>query len=102
MIISNELNANSFIETAKLMFHTAVEIREKLGVSLEFVNLGGGVGIPYRPEEEPVNLEFVGAGIHKAYQEIIVPAGLDGLAIAMELGRAITGPYGWLVATAIH
>ncbi len=102
MIISNELNANSFIETAKLMFHTAVEIKEKLGVSLEFVNLGGGVGIPYRPEEEPVNLEFVGEGIHKAYQEIIVPAGLDGLAIAMELGRAITGPYGWLVTTAIH
>ena len=102
MIISNELNANSFIETAKLMFHTAVEIKEKLGVSLEFVNLGGGVGIPYRPEEEPVNLEYVGEGIRKAYQEIIVPAGVDGLAIAMELGRAITGPYGWLVATAIH
>ena len=102
MIISNELNANSFIETAKLMFHTAVEIKEKLGIKLEFVNLGGGVGIPYRPEEEPVNLEYVGEGVHKAYQEIIVPAGLDGLAIAMELGRAITGPYGWLVATAIH
>ena len=79
MIISNELNANSFIETAKLMFHTAVEIKEKLGVSLEFVNLGGGVGIPYRPEEESVDLEYVGEGIHKAYQEIIVPAGLDGL-----------------------
>ena len=102
MIISNELNANSFIETAKLMFHTAVEIKEKLGLSLEFVNLGGGVGIPYRPEEEPVNLEFVGEGVKKAYQEIIIPAGLNGLAIAMELGRAITGPYGWLVATAIH
>ncbi|MBO6210479.1 MAG: diaminopimelate decarboxylase, partial [Schwartzia sp.] len=102
MIISNELNANSFIETAKLMFHTAVEIKEKLGLSLEFVNLGGGVGIPYRPEEKPVNLEYVGEGVKKAYQEIIVPAGLDGLAIAMELGRAITGSYGWLVATAIH
>ncbi|MBQ8697927.1 MAG: diaminopimelate decarboxylase [Schwartzia sp.] len=102
MIISNELNANSFIETAKLMFHTAVEIKEKLGINLEFVNLGGGVGIPYRPEEEPVNLEYVGAGIQTAYREIIVPAGLDGLAIAMELGRAITGPYGWLVTTAIH
>lgn len=102
MIISNELNANSFIETAKLMFHTAVEIKEKLGICLEFVNLGGGVGIPYRPEEEPVNLEFVGEGVKKAYDEIIIPAGLNGLAIAMELGRAITGPYGWLVATAIH
>ncbi len=102
MIISNELNPDSFIETAKLMFRTAVEIKEKLGIRLEFVNLGGGVGIPYRPEEEPVNLEYVGEGIRKAYEEIIVPAGLDGLAIAMELGRSITGPYGWLVSTVLH
>ncbi len=102
MIISNELNPDSFIETARLMFRTAVEIKEKLGIRLEFVNLGGGVGIPYRPEEEPVNLEYVGEGIRKAYEEIIVPAGLKGLAIAMELGRSITGPYGWLVSTVLH
>lgn len=102
MVISNELHAESFINTARLMFNTAVEIYEKLGIRLEFVNLGGGIGIPYHPEEKPVDLEFVGEGIKKVYDEIIVPAGLDGLAIAMESGRAVTGPYGYLVATVLH
>ena len=102
MVISNELHADSFINTARLMFSLAVEIKQKLGITLEFVNLGGGIGIPYRPEEQEVDLEYVGAGIHKAYQEIIEPAGLDGLAIAMESGRAITGPYGYLVSTVLH
>ncbi len=102
MVISNELHADSFINTARLMFQLAVEIKEKLGISLEFVNLGGGIGIPYRPEEEEVNLEYVGEGIHQAYQEIIEPAGLGHLAIAMESGRAITGPYGYLVSTVLH
>ena len=102
MVISNELHADSFINTARLMFNLAVEIKNKLDIQLEFVNLGGGVGIPYRPEEEAVNLEYVGEGIHQAYNEIIKPAGLDGLAIAMELGRAITGPYGYLVSTVLH
>jgi diaminopimelate decarboxylase len=102
MVISNELHADSFINTARLMFNLAVEIKEKLGIALEFVNLGGGIGIPYRPEEQEVDLEYVGAGIHKAYQEIIEPAGLGGLAIAMESGRAITGPYGYLVSTVLH
>ena len=102
MVISNELHADSFINTARLMFNLAAEIKEKLGICLEFVNLGGGVGIPYRPEEDAVDLEYVGEGIHKAYEEIVKPAGLDGLAIAMELGRAITGPYGYLVSTVLH
>ena len=102
MVISNELHADSFINTARLMFNLAVEIQTKLGIKLEFVNLGGGVGIPYRPEEDEVNLEYVGEGIHKAYQEIVEPAGLGGMAIAMELGRAITGPYGYLVSTVLH
>jgi diaminopimelate decarboxylase len=102
MVISNELDANSFINTAKLMFNLAVEIKDKLGICLEFVNLGGGVGIPYRPEETAVDLEFVGSGIKKSYEEIIIAAGLNGLAIAMELGRSITGPYGYLVSTVLH
>ena len=102
MVISNELHADSFINTARLMFHLAVELKDKFGIKLEFVDLGGGVGIPYRPEEEPVDLEYVGEGVHKAYQEIIEPAGLGSMAIALELGRAITGPYGWLVSTVLH
>ncbi len=102
MVISNELHAESFINTARLMFSTAVEIYQKLGIRLEFVNLGGGIGIPYHPEDKAVDLEAVGEGIRAVYEEIIKPAGLDGLAIAMESGRAITGPYGWLVATVLH
>ena len=101
MVISNELNPNSFIATAELMFKLAVEIKEKLAINLEFINLGGGVGIPYRPEETAIDLEYIGEGIHKVYDKIIRPAGLN-LAIAMELGRAITGPYGYLVSTALH
>ncbi len=102
MVISNELHADSFINTARLMFTTAVEIYQKLGIRLEFVNLGGGIGIPYHPEDNAVNLKTIGKGIQTVYDEIIKPAGLDGLAIAMESGRAITGPYGWLVATVLH
>lgn len=101
MVISNELDADSFINTARLMFQLAVEIKEQLDIKLEFVNLGGGVGIPYRPEESAVDLEYVGRGIHKAYQEIIEPT-LGNIAIATELGRAITGPYGYLVSTVLH
>lgn len=102
MVISNELHADSFINTARLMFQLAVEIKERLGICLEFTDLGGGIGIPYRPKENAVNLEEVGAGIHQAYREIIEPAGLGNLAIALELGRAITGPYGYLVSTVLH
>ena len=102
MVISNELRSDAFIYTAKLMFNLAVEIKEKLGIHLEFVNLGGGVGIPYLPEEEPVDLEFVGNGIHEAYDTILGPHGLTDMAIAMESGRAMTGPAGWLVASVLH
>jgi len=102
MVISNELNPYSLIATARLMFDLAVEIKEKTGVQVEFINLGGGIGIPYRPEQHPVDLKYVGQGIGRLYEEIIVPNHLAPLAIAMEAGRAITGPYGYLVSTAIH
>lgn len=102
MVISNELNPDCFIGTAELMFNLAVEIHQKLGIQLEFVNFGGGVGIPYRPEQEAVDLEYVGEGIKKAYEKIIVANGIAPLTIALELGRSITGPYGYLVSTALH
>ena len=102
MVISNELNEDSFIATAKMMFDLAVEVYKETGIKLEFVNLGGGIGIPYRPEEKAVNLEYIGDGIKKAYEEIIIKNNLHPLAIAMELGRSITGPYGYLISTAIH
>lgn len=102
MVISNELNPDYFIATATMMFKLAVEIKEQLGIKLEFVNLGGGIGIPYRPDQTAVDLEYVGEGIHKAYDDIIVVGGAAPLAIALELGRAITGPYGYLVSTVLH
>ena len=102
MVISNELRSEGLIYTAELMFKLAVEIKEKLGIALEFVNLGGGIGIPYRPEEEPVNLTEVGEGIKALYEELMVPHGLGHAAIAMESGRAMTGPAGWLVSTVLH
>lgn len=102
MVISNELRTVGFALTASIMFNLAKEIKEKLGITLEFVNLGGGIGIPYEPSQEEVNLEEVGEAIHKLYEEIMVPAGLGKCAICFESGRAITGPYGYLVSTAIH
>jgi diaminopimelate decarboxylase len=102
MVASNELNIDYHIETARLLFDLAAEVKDKTGIRLEFVNLGGGVGIPYRPEQEAVDYETLTAGIKAAYDEIIVPAGLDPLGIRTEWGRTVTGPHGWLVARAIH
>jgi diaminopimelate decarboxylase len=102
MVASNELNLDYHVETARILFQLAVEIKEKTGIRLEFVNLGGGVGIPYRLDQEPVDYQALAQGIRRAYDEIIVPAALDPLGIHLEWGRAITGPYGWLVSRAIH
>ncbi|SPF52267.1 Protein TabA [Candidatus Desulfosporosinus infrequens] len=102
MIISNELDAKYFIETACMMFNLVGEIYEKLGIKIEFVNLGGGIGIPYRPEQEQVSLEAVSKGIKNAYDKLIVTKGLDPLKIAMESGRMILGPYGYLVTKVLH
>ena len=102
MVASNELSIPYHIETARMLFELAVEILEKTGIRLEFVNLGGGLGIPYLPEQEAVDYHVLASGIHKAYSEIIEPAGLSPLGIRTEWARAVTGPYGWLVARAIH
>ena len=102
MVISNELNPDCFIGTANMMFDLIVELKQQVGIDMEFVNFGGGIGIPYKPEQEAVNLEYVGAGIKKAYEEKIVGNGLQPLRISMECGRMITGPYGYLVATVLH
>ena len=102
MVVSNELNSNSFVDTARMLFSLAVELSNALDIKFEWVNLGGGIGIPYRPEETPVDLEAVGQGVEAAYNEIVVPAGLDPLGVLMENGRVVTGPYGYLITTAIH
>ena len=102
MVASNELNPDYFVETAQLLFTLAVELKEQVGVSVEFVNLGGGIGIPYRPEQVAVDYDYVAQGIKAVYDKLIVPAGLDPLKICWECGRPITGPYGWLVTRALH
>jgi diaminopimelate decarboxylase len=102
MIASNERATETFLYTAQIMFDLAVEIKKRLGINLEFVNLGGGFGIPYRPEENPIDYKSVGAGICERYKNILVPNGLEKIRIATESGRAMTGDAGWLVSTVIH
>jgi len=102
MVASNELDPQFFIDTARMVFGLAVELAQTLDVRLEFVNLGGGIGIPYRPEQEPVDYAVVAGGVKRAYDEMIRPAGLHPLRISLENGRCMTGPYGFLVTTAIH
>lgn len=102
MVASNELNPEFFVETARMLFDLVVELHRDTGVRMEFVNLGGGIGIPYRPGQKPVDLEYVSQGIRAAYDRIVRPAGLHPLKICMENGRMVTGPFGFLVTTAIH
>jgi diaminopimelate decarboxylase len=102
MVASNELDRGYFIETAEILFRLVVEISAELGITFEFVNLGGGIGIPYRPDEPAVDLEATGAGIRKAYQRIIQATGHPELKIYLECGRMVTGPYGWLVTRVRH
>jgi diaminopimelate decarboxylase len=102
MVASNELDPEYIIDTAKLLFSLVAEITEKTGVEFEFVNIGGGIGIPYRPDQQAMSLERVGEGIEKGYNEIIVAKGLKPLNLYMECGRCITGPYGYLVSRVRH
>ncbi|NLB66797.1 MAG: diaminopimelate decarboxylase [Lentisphaerae bacterium] len=102
MVVSNELDEQYHIETVRMLFELVVEIQQQLGVRIHFINTGGGIGIPYRPAERPVDYEVIARGARELYAELIEPAGLDPLAYNMECGRAITGPYGWLITRAIR
>lgn len=102
MVASNELDPEYFVETAEILFNLIAEIYEKEGIKIDFANLGGGIGIPYKPEQEAVDMHKVSQGIKKLYQEIIEANGLAPLKIFFESGRAITGPYGYLVSKVRH
>lgn len=102
MVASNELEPEYFIETAKILFELIAELSEELDIKFEFVNLGGGIGIPYRPEQEPVPYDVIAKGVSKAYDEIIRENDLHPLKIFLECGRVITGPYGYLVTSVRH
>ncbi|RKD92513.1 diaminopimelate decarboxylase family protein [Mangrovibacterium diazotrophicum] len=102
MVASNELDAHYFVETADIIFDTIVDLSKELGIRFEFANLGGGIGIPYKNEHKPVDLKIVSEGIKERYEKYIVANGLDPLKIFFESGRAITGPYGYLVSEVLH
>lgn len=102
MVASNELNGSFFVETARMLFDLVVRIQQELDIRIEFINLGGGIGIPYRPEDQPVDLKWLGEQIQELYQSMIVSAGLDPLRIVMENGRMVTGPHGYLVTRCTH
>ncbi len=101
-VISNELNRASYVETARMLFRLAADLYKEIGIRLEFVNLSGGIGIPYRPEEDAVDLEALGREVREEYEQIIAPGGLDPLKVFSECGRMVTGPYGYLVSTVLH
>ena len=101
-IISNDINRAHYLETARMLFELAVDVKANTGICVEFVNLSGGIGIPYRPDQTAVDIEALGREIAEAYDGIIRPAGLHPMKVFAECGRYITGPYGYLVSTVLH
>ena len=101
-LASNTLTNAYYPTLAKILFTTAVELHRETGAKIAFINLSGGVGIPYRPEEPANDIAAIGEGVRKAYEEMLVPAGMGDVAIFTELGRFVLGPNGALVTTACH
>ncbi len=101
-LASNTVTNEYYPTLAGILFELAVELKEKTGVEIAFINLSGGVGIPYTPDKEPNDILAIGEGVHKKFDEILVPAGMGEVAIFTELGRFMLGPYGGLVTRAIH
>ena len=101
-LASNTVTNEYYPTLARQLFELAVELKEKTGVHISFINLSGGIGIPYRPDQEPNDIRMIGEEVRKAYEEILTPAGMDDVAIYTELGRFMMGPYGELVTQVIH
>ena len=101
-LASNTVTNAYYPKLARVLFETAVMLKKETGADIRFVNLSGGVGIPYRPEQEPNDILAIGEGVRQAFEEIMVPAGLGDVAIFTELGRFMLGPYGNLITKAVH
>lgn len=101
-LCSNTVTNEYYPMLARTLFHLCVEIKESIGVKIDFINLSGGVGIAYKPEQTPNDILAIGEGVRKAYEEILVPAGLGDVKLCTEMGRFVMGPYGCLVTKAIH
>ena len=101
-LASNTVTNEYYPTLAKVLFELAVELQEKTNAHIKFINLSGGIGIPYRPDQEPNDIYAIGDGVRKVYEEILTPAGMGDVEIYTELGRFMLGPYGCLVTRAIH
>ena len=101
-LASNTVTNEYYPKLAGILFREAVRLRRETGAEIRFINLSGGVGIPYRPEETANDIFVIADGVRKAYEEILVPAGMGDIAIYAEMGRFMMGPYGALVTRAIH
>ena len=101
-LVSNTVTNDYYPALAKVLFELAVELRQETGADIAFINLSGGIGIPYKPQEEPNDIQEIGSRVRRAYEEILVPAGTGNVALFTELGRFMMGPYGGLVTRAIH
>lgn len=101
-LASNTVTNEYYPTLAKILFEVAVELKEKTGIELDFINLSGGVGIPYTPDKEPNDILKIGEGVHQVFKEVLEPAGLGNVSIFTELGRFMLAPYGHLVTKAIH
>ena len=101
-LASNTLSNDYYPALAAILFRTAVELKEETGCHITFINLSGGVGVPYRPEQTANDIFAIGEGVRKAYEEILAPAGMGDVAICTELGRFLLAPYGHLVTKVLH
>ncbi|MGN0570599.1 MAG: diaminopimelate decarboxylase [Candidatus Fimenecus sp.] len=101
-LASNTVTNEYYPTLAKVLFEVAVQLKEETGANIKFINLSGGVGIPYRPDQTPNDILAIGKGVRQVYNEVLVPAGLGDIAIFTELGRFMMGPYGALVTRAIN
>ena len=99
MMVSNERREPALVEQSRILFDLAARVNREAGIEFDFINLGGGIGIPYRPDDHKVNLRELGAGVEQAYKDIILTSGMRSPPrVVTESGRAITGPHGWLVS----
>ena len=101
-LASNTVTNEYYPVLAKVLFEVAVKLQKETGADIAFINLSGGIGIPYRPDQEANDIQVIGEGVRKVYEEVLTPVGMGEVAIYTELGRFIMGPYGALVTTAVH
>ena len=101
-LASNTVTNEYYPMLAKQLFEVAVKLKEEVGCHISFINLSGGVDVNYTPDQEPNDIRVIGEGVHKVYDEILVPAGMGDVAIYTEMGRFMLAPYGCLVTQAIH